>query len=60
MQISELKLAKDLIRKPSVTPKDAGAIKLLAKNLIAPESIGVILGNEIRSLDKASSLINRI
>ena len=33
MQISELKLAKDLIRKPSITPKDAGAIKLLAKNL---------------------------
>ena len=33
MQISELKLAKDLIRKPSITPKDAGAINLLAKNL---------------------------
>ena len=33
MHISELKLAKDLIRKPSVTPKDAGAINLLAKNL---------------------------
>ena len=33
MQISELELAKDLIRKPSVTPKDAGAINLLAKNL---------------------------
>ena len=26
MQISELKLAKDLIRKPSITPRDAGAI----------------------------------
>ena len=37
MQISELKLAKDLISKPSVTPKDAGAINLLAKNL---KSIG--------------------
>ena len=37
MQISELKLAKDLIRKPSVTPNDAGAINLLAKNL---KSIG--------------------
>ena len=37
MQISELKLAKDLIRKTSVTPKDAGAINLLAKNL---KSIG--------------------
>ena len=33
MSISELKLAKELIRKPSVTPKDAGAINLLAKNL---------------------------
>ena len=33
MQISELKLAKDLICKPSITPKDAGAINLLAKNL---------------------------
>tara|TARA_B100001250_G_scaffold414379_1_gene452377 strand:- start:2074 stop:3213 length:1140 start_codon:yes stop_codon:yes gene_type:complete len=33
MRISELKLAKELIRKPSVTPKDAGAINLLAKNL---------------------------
>jgi len=32
-KISELKLAKDLIRKPSITPKDAGAINLLAKNL---------------------------
>ena len=33
MYISELKLAKELIRKPSITPKDAGAINLLAKNL---------------------------
>ena len=30
-KINELKLAKDLIRKPSITPKDAGAINLLAK-----------------------------
>jgi len=37
MQINELKLAKDLIRKPSITPNDAGAINLLAKNL---KSIG--------------------
>jgi len=37
MKINELKLAKDLIRKPSVTPKDAGAINLLAKSL---KSIG--------------------
>ena len=33
MSISELKLAKELIRKPSITPKDAGAISVLAKNL---------------------------
>ena len=33
MAISELKLAKELIRKPSITPRDAGAINLLAKNL---------------------------
>ena len=33
MLINEFKLAKDLIRKPSITPKDAGAINLLAKNL---------------------------
>ena len=33
MPISELKLAKELIRKPSITPKDAGVINLLAKNL---------------------------
>jgi len=33
MPINELKLAKELIRRPSVTPKDAGAINLLTKNL---------------------------
>ena len=33
MPISELKLSKELIRRPSITPKDAGAINLLAKNL---------------------------
>jgi len=37
MQISELKLAKELIRRPSITPKDAGTINLLAKKL---KSIG--------------------
>jgi succinyl-diaminopimelate desuccinylase len=31
--IDELKLAKDLIRFPSITPKDAGAIKFLSKQL---------------------------
>ena len=33
MLISELKLAKELIRRPSITPKDAGTINILAKNL---------------------------
>ncbi len=33
MPSSELKLAKELIRCPSVTPKDAGALNVLAKNL---------------------------
>jgi len=33
MSISELKLAKELIRRPSITPRDAGTINLLAKNL---------------------------
>jgi succinyl-diaminopimelate desuccinylase len=33
MPISELKLTKELIRKPSVTPIDAGAINVLTKNL---------------------------
>ena len=33
MLINELKLAKDLIRLPSITPKDAGTINFLAKNL---------------------------
>jgi len=33
MPINELKLAQELIRKPSITPKDAGAINILAKNL---------------------------
>ena len=33
MPINELKLAKELIRRPSVTPKDAGAINILAKKL---------------------------
>ena len=31
--INELKLSKDLIRFPSITPKDAGAIKFLSKKL---------------------------
>ena len=33
MIINELKLSKELIRKPSITPEDAGSINLLAKNL---------------------------
>ena len=51
MPISELKLAKELIRKPSITPKDAGAISLLAKNL---RSLGfkcqIIKFNNIKNL----------
>ena len=31
--INELKLAKELIRFPSVTPRDAGAISFLSKQL---------------------------
>ena len=31
--INELKLAKELIRFPSITPKDAGAINFLSKQL---------------------------
>ena len=31
--IYELQLSKELIRFPSVTPKDAGAIKFLSKKL---------------------------
>ena len=31
--IKELQLSKDLIRFPSITPKDAGAIKFLSKKL---------------------------
>ena len=31
--INELKLAKELIRYPSITPKDAGAINFLSKQL---------------------------
>ena len=33
MLFSELKLAKELMRRPSITPKDAGTINLLAKSL---------------------------
>jgi len=33
IKINELKLAKDLIRFPSITPKDAGAINFLSKQL---------------------------
>ena len=32
-RIDVIKLSKDLIRFPSVTPKDAGAIKFLSKKL---------------------------
>ena len=55
--INELTLSKDLIKFPSITPVDAGAIKFLSKKLIAPASLGVILGNLIRSLANFSSLM---
>ena len=55
--INELELAKELIRFPSVTPKDAGAINFLNKKLIAPTSFGVILGKEINSLANFNSFI---
>ena len=32
-KINELELAKELIRYPSITPKDAGAINFLSKQL---------------------------
>ena len=32
-KINELELAKELIRYPSITPKDAGAINFLSKRL---------------------------
>ena len=35
VKINELKLAKALIRFPSITPKDAGAINFLSKQLIS-------------------------
>jgi succinyl-diaminopimelate desuccinylase len=31
--INELKLAKELIKFPSITPKDAGAINFLSKTI---------------------------
>ena len=43
MPINELKLAKELIRRPSITPKEAGAINILAKklrSLLAEMAIG--------------------
>ena len=55
--LNELKLSKELIRFQSITPRDAGAINFLLRNLIAPASIGVMLGNLIKSLDKVNSLI---
>ena len=32
-KINELKLAKELIKFPSITPKDAGVMRFLEKNL---------------------------
>ena len=47
MPINELKLAKDLIRRPSVTPKDAGVISLLAKNFKLRGTPGFIINKKI-------------
>ena len=55
--INELKLAKELIAFPSITPKDAGAINFLLRKSIVPASLGVTLGNLIKSLDNCNSLI---
>ena len=37
--INELQLSKELIRFPSITPKDAGAIKFLSKKLKGLDSL---------------------
>ena len=42
MIINELKLAKKLIQKPSVTPRDAGTINILAKNITFATSLFLI------------------
>ena len=55
--LNELKLAKELIRFQSITPRDAGAINFLLKYPIAPASFGVTLGNLISSLANVSSLM---
>lgn len=54
--LSELKLAKELIRFPSITPVDAGTMNFLARKFIVPASTGVILGNLISSLANFNSL----
>ena len=51
MPINELKLAKELIRRPSVTPKDAGAINLLAKNFATIDRISSLNEDQIESID---------
>ena len=37
--INELKLAKELIKFPSITPKDAGAISFLSRQLRTLDSL---------------------
>ncbi len=54
--INELKLAKDLIRFPSVTPRDAGAIKFLSTKL---KSLGFKI-NILEFKDKKSKPIKNL
>ena len=46
---NEIKLAKELIKFPSVTPVDAGVMNFLDKYLIIPLSSVLIVGNLISS-----------
>ena len=52
--INELQLSKDLIRFPSVTPEDAGAIKFLSKKLkkLGKKPVKFNLKNEFRKPSK--------
>ena len=48
--INELQLSKDLIKFPSITPKDAGAIKFLSKKLekLGDKKVTGPLGGEVK------------
>ena len=51
--INELKLAKDLIKIPSITPRDAGAINFLRKQLR-------LLGFECKILEFKDKKVNQL